>query len=117
MVVDIEVDKLSNMVVDLGIDKMAYMVVDNGHGVDKVYKKYICVERLQECKLEIVYSQPPASGSMYPVEEEGRVFPHEEQGQLLEEVANCFVLILARLFGQSSAQLLDLLNCNTMPPT
>ena len=46
MVVDIEVDKLSNMVVDLEIDKMAYMVVDNGHGVDKVYKKYICVERL-----------------------------------------------------------------------
>ena len=44
MVVDIEVDKLSNMVVDLEIDKMAYMVVDNGHGVDKVYKKYICVE-------------------------------------------------------------------------
>ena len=40
MVVDIEVDKLSNMVVDLEIDKMAYMVVDNGHGVDKVYKKY-----------------------------------------------------------------------------
>ena len=33
MVVDIEVDKLSNMVVDLEIDKMAYMVVDNGHGV------------------------------------------------------------------------------------
>jgi|AACY02.13.fsa_nt_gi hypothetical protein len=32
MVVDIEVDKLSNMVVDLEIDKMAYMVVDNGHG-------------------------------------------------------------------------------------
>ena len=31
-------------------NKMAYMVVDNGHGVDKVYKKYICVERLQECK-------------------------------------------------------------------
>jgi len=31
MVVDIEVDKLSNMVVDLEIDKMAYMVVDNGH--------------------------------------------------------------------------------------
>jgi hypothetical protein len=30
MVVDIEVDKLSNMVVDLEIDKMAYMVVDNG---------------------------------------------------------------------------------------
>ena len=52
MVVDIEVDKLSNMVVvvDLEVDKMAYMVVDNGHGVDKVYKKYICVERLQECK-------------------------------------------------------------------
>ena len=50
MVVDIEVDKLSNMVVDLEIDKMAYMVVDNGHGVDKVYKKYICVESLQECK-------------------------------------------------------------------
>ena len=50
MVVDIEVDKLSNMVVDLEIDKMAYMVVDNGHGVDKVYKKYICVECLQECK-------------------------------------------------------------------
>jgi hypothetical protein len=50
MVVDIEVDKLSNMVVDLEIDKMAYMVVDNGHGVDKVHKKYICVERLQECK-------------------------------------------------------------------
>ena len=37
IVVDIEVDKLSNMVVDLEIDKMAYMVVDNGHGVDKVY--------------------------------------------------------------------------------
>ena len=36
MVVDIEVDKLSNMVVDLEIDKMAYMIVDNGHGVDKV---------------------------------------------------------------------------------
>ena len=32
MVVDIEVDKLSNMVVDLKVDKMAYMVVDNGHG-------------------------------------------------------------------------------------
>ncbi len=32
MVVDIEVDKLSNMVVDLEVDKMAYMVVDNGHG-------------------------------------------------------------------------------------
>ena len=32
MVVDIEVDKLSNMVVDLEIDKMAYMVEDNGHG-------------------------------------------------------------------------------------
>ena len=32
MVVDIGVDKLSNMVVDLEIDKMAYMVVDNGHG-------------------------------------------------------------------------------------
>ena len=32
MVVDIEVDNLSNMVVDLEIDKMAYMVVDNGHG-------------------------------------------------------------------------------------
>ena len=32
MVVDIEVDKLSNMVVDLEADKMAYMVVDNGHG-------------------------------------------------------------------------------------
>ena len=32
MVVDIEVDKLSNMVVDLEIDKRAYMVVDNGHG-------------------------------------------------------------------------------------
>ena len=32
MVVDIEVDKLSNMVMDLEIDKMAYMVVDNGHG-------------------------------------------------------------------------------------
>ena len=32
MVVDIEVDKLSNMVVNLEIDKMAYMVVDNGHG-------------------------------------------------------------------------------------
>ena len=30
MVVDIEVDKLSNMVVDLEVDKMAYMVVDNG---------------------------------------------------------------------------------------
>ena len=30
MVVDIEVDKLSNM--DLEVDKMAYMVVDNGHG-------------------------------------------------------------------------------------
>jgi hypothetical protein len=65
----------------------------------------------------------PASGfrvnvdNRYPVEEEGRVSPHEEQGQLLEEVANCFVLILARLSGQSSAQLLDLLNCNTMPPT
>ena len=62
----------------------------------------------------------PASGfrvnvdNRYPVEEEGRVSPHEE---LLEEVANCFVLILARLSGQSSAQLLDLLNCNTMPPT
>ena len=41
MVVDIEVDKLSNMVVDLEIDKMAYMAVDNGHGVDKVYKKYM----------------------------------------------------------------------------
>ena len=50
MVVDIEVDKLSNMVVDLEIDKMAYMVVDNGHGIDKVYTKNICVERLQECK-------------------------------------------------------------------
>ena len=48
MVVDIEVDKLSNMVVDLEVDKMAYMVVDME--VDKVYKKYICVERLQECK-------------------------------------------------------------------
>ena len=32
MVVDIEVDKLSNMVVDLEADKMTYMVVDNGHG-------------------------------------------------------------------------------------
>ena len=32
MVVDIEVDKLSNMVVDLKVDKMAYMVMDNGHG-------------------------------------------------------------------------------------
>ena len=32
MVMDIEIDKLSNMVVDLEIDKMAYMVVDNGHG-------------------------------------------------------------------------------------
>ena len=32
MVVDIEVDKLSNMVVDLEVDKIAYMVVDNGHG-------------------------------------------------------------------------------------
>ena len=32
MVVDIEVDILSNMVVDLEVDKMAYMVVDNGHG-------------------------------------------------------------------------------------
>ena len=32
MVVDIEVDKMSNMVVDLEVDKMAYMVVDNGHG-------------------------------------------------------------------------------------
>ena len=32
MVVDIEVDKLSNMVVDLEVDKMAFMVVDNGHG-------------------------------------------------------------------------------------
>ena len=32
MVVDIEVDKLSNMGVDLEVDKMAYMVVDNGHG-------------------------------------------------------------------------------------
>ena len=50
MVVDIEVDKLSNMVVDLEIDKMAYMVVDNGHGIDKVSTKNICVERLQECK-------------------------------------------------------------------
>ena len=29
MVVDIVVDKLSNMVVDLEVDKMAYMVVDN----------------------------------------------------------------------------------------
>ena len=51
----------------------------------------------------------PASGfrvnvnNRYPVEEEGRVSPHEEQGQLLEKVANCFVLILARLSGQSSA--------------
>ena len=32
MVVDIEVDKLSNMVVDLEVDEMAYMIVDNGHG-------------------------------------------------------------------------------------
>ena len=31
MVVDIEVDKLSNIVVDLEVDKMAYMEVDNGH--------------------------------------------------------------------------------------
>ena len=40
------------MVVDLEVDKMAYMVVDNAMDmeVDKVYKKYICVERLQECK-------------------------------------------------------------------
>ena len=30
MVVDIEVDKLSNMVVDLEIDKLADMVGDNG---------------------------------------------------------------------------------------
>ena len=51
----------------------------------------------------------PASGfrvnvdNRYPVEEEGRVSTHEEQGQLLEEVANCFVLILARLSGQSLA--------------
>ena len=50
MVVDIEVDNLSNMVVDLEIVMMFYLVVDNGHGVDKLYKKYICVERLQECK-------------------------------------------------------------------
>ena len=32
MVVDIEVDTLSNLVVDLEVDKTAYMVVDNGHG-------------------------------------------------------------------------------------
>ena len=32
MVVDIEVDKLSNMVADLEVDKIAFMVVDNGHG-------------------------------------------------------------------------------------
>ena len=32
MVVDIEVDKLSNTEVDLEVDKMTYMVVDNGHG-------------------------------------------------------------------------------------
>ena len=52
----------------------------------------------------------PASGfrvnvdNRYPVEEEGRVSPHEEQGQLLEEVANCLVLILARLSHSASEQ-------------
>ena len=50
----------------------------------------------------------PASGfrvnvdNRYPVEEEGRVSPHEELGQLLDEAANCLVLILARLSYSAS---------------